>query len=166
MQPVSASGLRERKKRETRLALAGAARELVLARGLDAVTIDDIAVAADVSPRTFFNHFASKEEAIVGIDPGALAEMADDLRARPAGEPPRDALRAVLVSGVDTEAMVRRWEQRNELVRRYPALLPRYLEGIVQLEEALAAALADRLGTDLARDPAPRVLAAAALAIV
>jgi AcrR family transcriptional regulator len=63
---IDSPGLRERKRIATRRAIEIAAITLVQKRGLDAVTIDDIAQAADISPRTFFNYFASKEEAIVG----------------------------------------------------------------------------------------------------
>lgn len=97
---------------------------------------------------------------------GRVAEIADELRRRPAGESAVEALRAVLYAEVDVEGMLRRWELRNELVRVYPALLPRHLASMVQIEEALGAALADRLGADSGSDPLPRVLVAAALAVV
>ena len=158
------TGLRERKKRETHRALSGAAMELVRERGLDHVTVHDIAAAADVSVRTFFNYFSCKEEAVVGVDKGILDELAEEVRRRPDGERVVDTLRVVLAAEDDPEAMVRRWQLRNELVRRYPALLPRHLATTVQVEEALAGALAARWGIDPAVDPGPRIFVAAALA--
>jgi AcrR family transcriptional regulator len=62
-------GLRERKRLATRRAIQLAVISVVRERGLDAATIDEIARVADVSPRTFFNYFSSKEEAIVGDSP-------------------------------------------------------------------------------------------------
>ena len=156
--------LRQQKKLETHRALSSAAQELVHERGLESVTIDEIAAAAGVSMRTFFNYFSGKDEAIVGVEPAVLGELADELRCRPAAEGPADALRAVLLA--DVHGMLRRWELRNELVRSYPGLLPRHLTSMVQVEEALAEALADRLGVDPTVDPSPRALVAAALAVV
>jgi AcrR family transcriptional regulator len=159
-------GLRERKKWQTHKALSMAAGELVTARGLEAVTVEDIAAAADVSVRTFFNYFSCKEEAIVGVEPAVLDEMAEELRQRPQDESPAEALRAVLLAEVDADGMLKRWRLRNELVRRYPALLPRYLASMVELEEVLTTALADRIGVDEHEDHRPRVLVAAALAVL
>src|SRR5687768_8989636 len=74
-------GRRERKKLETRRALAHAALHLAAEKGPDQVTIEEIADAADVSVRTFFNYFSSKEEAITNSwDPESLAGFTAQLR--------------------------------------------------------------------------------------
>lgn len=163
---MTGATLRDRKKRDTYRALAEAARQMVASRGLDQVTVEEIAEAAGVSPRTFFNYFSCKEEALVGMEPGFLAELADELRARHPDEAPLAALRAVLGIDADPGATQRRWQVRNELVARYPALVPRHLAALAQVEVVLAGALADRLGLDAARDPGPRLQVAAALAAI
>jgi AcrR family transcriptional regulator len=165
--PPGSPDRRARKKLETWRALAHAARELTAARGLEAVTVEDIADAADVSVRTFFNYFSCKEEAIVGLEPELLAALGADLEARPAEEGPLAALVAVLLS--DTEELpdvARRWVLRAELVRRYPSLLPRHMAGLVELERTLVHALARRLDVDPARDPYPTVLVASVIGVL
>jgi AcrR family transcriptional regulator len=62
-------GLRERKRIATRRAIELAVLKLTAERGFDRVTIDDIGHAAEISPRTFFNYFATKDEALVGDIP-------------------------------------------------------------------------------------------------
>src|SRR5918997_1727322 len=165
MPPSATLGRRDRKKLETHRALSTAARELALARGLDRLTVEDIADAADVSVRTFFNYFSCKEEALVGVEPAVLDELGAELRERPASEGPLEALRAVLATGVDdvTEA-VRRWSLRTELVRRHPSLLPRHLAALAETAAPLVRALPARLGPDPAADPFPAVAVAAAMA--
>jgi AcrR family transcriptional regulator len=71
-------GLRERKRLATRRAIQLAAIGVVRERGIDATTVDEIARVADVSPRTFFNYFSSKEEAIVGDGPELSSTQAQD----------------------------------------------------------------------------------------
>lgn len=95
---TDAGGLRERKKRETRFALSQAAIRLALEHGWDNVTVEDIAVAANVSERTFSNYFATKAEAVVATHVERGRRTAEALRERPAGEPLWDALANAVVA--------------------------------------------------------------------
>lgn len=156
---------REKKRLATLKALATAAIELTLERGPENVTVDQIAERADVSSRTFFNYFSSKEEAIVGVSRDWIESAATSLRARPADEPPVASLAVVLSKGADDpDEAARRWEERNELARRHPSLLPPQLAALVAVEDALSDALAERLGLDPRVDPYPRLVVVAAVA--
>ena len=92
-------GLRERKKRETRSALAWAAVRLAAERGFANVPVEDIAAGAGVSPRTFNNYFSSKAEAIVARHVDRLQAIAAELRARP----PEEELWAAIGEAVVTQ---------------------------------------------------------------
>ena len=81
------TGLRERKKAETRAAISKAVMGLAVERGLDGMTSDDIAAAANVSVRTFHNYFGSKEEALAAAWRSEFQVHVDALRDRPADEP-------------------------------------------------------------------------------
>jgi AcrR family transcriptional regulator len=164
--PLRSVGLRERKKAERYRTIADAARQLTLDRGLDGVSIEDISAAADVSPRTFHNYYSCKEEAIVGIEPSGIAATADYLRSRPPDETPFEALRALILHAPDgLSAVGEQWARRTELLRRHPSLLPFYLAGLAQTEEALVDVLAERMGVDPSRDPVPSLLVSATLAV-
>jgi len=78
------SGLRERKKAETRQQLMYVAIRLFADRGFDRVTVEDIAAAANVSPSTFFRYFDSKAGAVFGLAPRRLAELSAAIETRPA----------------------------------------------------------------------------------
>src|SRR5690348_3677843 len=86
-------GLRERKKQRTRDALVRAALELFATHGYERTTVDDIAAAVDVSQRTFFRYFASKEEVAFFVPRLAESRVVEAVRGRPAGEAPLEALR-------------------------------------------------------------------------
>src|SRR4051812_20849926 len=89
--------LRESKKRETRQRISNVATELFFARGFDAVTVDEIAVAANVSKMTVFNYFARKEDLMLDReDDLKLVFVREALRDRPRGQSPGDALRRLV----------------------------------------------------------------------
>ena len=153
--------VRAAKKRETRRALSGAALRLAAERGLHGFTVEEVASAAGVSPRTFFNYFRSKEAAIIGLDEDELHAVCAELEARPADEGPVEALAATLIPhGPALAEEADAYALRNQLVERYPELLPHHLAVRHQTETALTAALARRLGAS-AYDAYPAVVAAA-----
>ena len=102
--------LRERKKLATRRSLRRIALDLVAERGFTHVTVEDIAEAADVSPRTFFNYFPSKEAALFGADPERIAELRLRVAHDAPGEPVLDALQhaAVYVDDSQVDLLVTR----------------------------------------------------------
>src|SRR5882762_9619482 len=86
-------GLRERKKQKTRDTIARVALELFAERGYEQTTIADIAEAAEVSPRTIFAYFPSKEDILFCDLPEVYARLAQALEQRPEGVTAVDTLR-------------------------------------------------------------------------
>ncbi|MDP2711153.1 MAG: TetR family transcriptional regulator [Solirubrobacteraceae bacterium] len=141
------TGLRERKKRQTRDTIVRVATELFLERGFEATTIADIAAAADIAPRTFFGYFASKEAVVFHDFEEVFATFAERLRGRPAGETAFDAMREWIVEhaaavGLDTEAK-RCWRR---LIRETPALQAHERSNLARFEALLAEGVAADLG--------------------
>ena len=160
-------GLRERKKAETRQALAAAALELAEALGPDGVTVEAIAEAAGVSPRTFFNYFATKEDAVVGMSPAHSSALLADLVARPAGEAPLEALRATaLAAAARLEAGADDWMRRRALFHRHPTLAGRQAARLAEVERGMVEEIARRTGLDPDADPYPALVVAAALGAI
>lgn len=158
-------GLRERKKAETREALASAALRLAVELGPDGVTVDAITDAAGVSARTFFNYFASKEDAILGTTSASTSRLVEELAARPPDEPPLVALRAAMHASVDhLQTDPDDWFARSRLVRSYPELSVRYAARLSALERELVLGIAARTGLDADRDPYPGVVVGATMA--
>ena len=156
---VPVDGLRERKKERTRDAIRDAAHDLFIERGFPGTTIDDIAAAADVSPRTFFRYFASKEEVLFSRFDETLDLLREFLDSRPAGEPVivslREASEQFATLGDDVSADPRTFD----LFRANEALHARYLQSFFRLEAMAAEWIATR--TDLPpEDVLPRTLGA------
>ncbi|MBT9255184.1 TetR family transcriptional regulator [Phycicoccus sp. MAQZ13P-2] len=157
--------LRDRKKEATRQRLHTAAVRLALAHGVQEVTVEQIAAEADVSPRTFFNYFPTKEAALVGADPARTEQLRQAVLARPADESLPQALRAVLtehVRGFEDEPEL--WRMRSELAARVPELEARIAGAGHRLESALVEAAHERAGTDAADDLATGLAARTAMA--
>lgn len=93
---AEAVGLRERKKAQTYDAIIGAALDLFERNGYDTTTIEEIAEAADVSPRTFFRYFDAKVETVMGHKDDRGSELGSLIAARPPGESPIEAFRQVM----------------------------------------------------------------------
>jgi AcrR family transcriptional regulator len=143
-------GLRERKKRATRDGIAATARRLFAERGFDDVTVAEIAVAADVSEKTVFNHFASKEDLVFAGGDARLAQLQADIAQRPPGTSVLDVFRASSEAMLD---IVAAGETEHSLVvprivRDSPALQERLTAGWEQEAAALAAAIAEATGAD------------------
>jgi AcrR family transcriptional regulator len=157
------SGLRERKKLATRLALHEAALRLVAERGLDGVTVEDVAERAGVSARTFFNYFPSKDDAVLGLDPTAAARQVDAFQARPAAETALQALRAVArQQAAEMAQETELWPLRLRVIEAHPVLVGRLAAAFGESERALAEAIAERTGTRSDVDVHPTLLAGVA----
>ncbi|GEK81005.1 TetR/AcrR family transcriptional regulator [Agrococcus baldri] len=161
-------GLRERKKQLTHRTIADAAFSLVTERGLDHVTVDQIADRAFVSPRTVSNYFTSKEAAIVAANNNAPIELLIGIEDRPADEAPLETLRVVLTGSVRgwSKQQLQALKAKEAMVAEYPALLPHRMAQWDELEDAIREAIAERLEADPETEALPRLIAGAATAAV
>ena len=160
---VALPGLRERKLARTRAQLTEAADRLFASRGFAAVTVEDICAEVDVSPRTFFRYFHSKEDVVFdGIQPcldQTLAALAD----RPASEDAYEALSQALVGVVANPGVERELLRVHLIVRSSPELTGPSLEHFRALQDELMQLMAVRLpGT--ATHSVARLLTAVAFA--
>lgn len=165
---AAAGGLRERKRIQTRERLTEAAMALFLERGFEATTLDDIAAAADISRRTFFHYFASKEDvvfawqdqqssallaAVADVEPaGSLLEVAEAAILAVVGGMAHDQALAVARLVHTTPALMARDQLKNLVMEQAlgEALARRFAGGVEALETGLAAMMAvgaARVGT-------------------
>src|SRR5690349_18754001 len=96
-QPEAVEGRRERKRRQTRERIEQAAMTLFLERGFDATTIEEITEAADVSKRSFFDYFPSKEEVVFAWQDSFADRLMAAIAARPAAESSVKAVEEALI---------------------------------------------------------------------
>lgn len=152
-----------------RAEVAAVVQNLVLERGYEETTVDDICAAAEISRSTFFRYFPTKEDAFFGDTVGAGEYLRDALAARPPEEAPWAAMRRAL------DALIDQYEGHDERTRRFtrlvlstPALAARRREKNAQWYELLRPEIARRLGADPddASDPRPHAVIAAALGCV
>ncbi|TDC57584.1 TetR family transcriptional regulator [Actinomadura sp. KC345] len=161
-------GRRERKKQRTREALVDAAFALFAEKGFDATTVEEIADAVDVSSRTFFRYFASKEDVALTFQEEQTRAVMAALNERPADEPIMTALRRAVVGiaraceagelGFDPG----RFQCLMSMMNASPALMASSLEHAQRKQAILIEFVAERLGADPAADLRPHVIAAAA----
>ncbi|TCC24525.1 TetR family transcriptional regulator [Kribbella speibonae] len=155
-------GRRERKKAEIRARISEIATALFLERGFDAVSVSEVAEAADVARPTVFAHFARKEDLLFDRYPEAEALMVAAIDERPAGTSAVQALSSLLVGLADEghplSAMRGQFRRFWEVVAESRALQSRARELLEQIEQAIAVAMAR---TDV---PEPHLTAALAVA--
>ena len=140
------------------------ALDLATEHGLEALTVEAIAQEAGISPRTFFNYFSHKEDALVTDAATAATALHSAIVERPVEESPLHAIRAVitehdLFSLMNTDRD--RTRARQRLVQQHPTLTSRQLTQHALMEQTLQDAVAERLGTDPESDLRPALVAGA-----
>jgi AcrR family transcriptional regulator len=152
-----ATGLRERKKQETRAALVRAGLELFVERGYDETTLAEIAAAAGVSTRTIFAYFPGKEDILFSTMVTMRDALVAALAERPAGTDALATLREFILSSAHEKSELD--HRLGEVIARDATLSSHKRARMAELQEVLAAAIADDLGVG-ADDLRPQVAAA------
>ncbi|MET8191725.1 MULTISPECIES: acyl-CoA-like ligand-binding transcription factor [unclassified Streptomyces] len=160
-------GLRERKKRATRDALADVALRMAADRGIENVTVEAVTDAVGVSARTFFNYFPCLEDAVTRPDPDTAERARRAVLDAPMELSALHALREAIGRELaHIEEDHERWELQTAALRKSPSLLPGFLAAQGADERALVAVVAERLGQDPESDLTPRLLTHVTIAAV
>jgi AcrR family transcriptional regulator len=154
-------GLRERKKRAAREAIATTARRLFAERGFDAVTVAEVAAAAQVSEKTVFNYFPTKEDlAFAGREEG-IAQFVTAIAERAGTDSVLDVFRAmthtvldVFVAGGDEDLLA-----VAKIIRGSRALQERLTVGWESGAAAITAVVAETSGAGDDDDLMPAIVA-------
>lgn len=164
-------GLRERKKEKTRLAILDAALDLFLEQGYDSTTVDQIAGSVEISSRTFFRYFTSKDHLVLWFHDHGEEIMLETLRSRPADEPSFTALihglRAVVrdMEGSTPEDTTRFLKLRR-LMEENPHLVGQSVARGAATERRLAVEIAARRNVDVTTDQRTHLIVAFAMSIL
>ena len=162
-------GLRERKKRRTRELITEAAWRLFAERGFDAVTVADVAAAAEVSPATVFNYFGTKEDIVYSRMEAFEEELLAAIRDRPAGDSILEAFSRFvlqergLLAETDPESAAR-LATITRVITESPTLLGRERRIYARYADSLAGLIAAETGAD-ALDPEPWVVGNALIGV-
>ncbi len=161
-------GLREQKKARTRERLVKIALSLFEERGFDEVTVEEIADAAVVSPRTFYRYFGTKEAVLYDGQDDQLALLHDVITSQPPEEPPLAAIRAGVLVLARQAAATAELSLRRARISGSTSSLGEYQRTalVPRWEEALTRAVAERLGVDPATDVRPLLLAGIGLTVM
>lgn len=171
-QPAAESQRRERKKRQTRDALLHAALRLFDAKGYEHTAVREITDAVDVSERTFFRYFASKEDLALSFIRDSTDAFVRELAARPSAEPPFAALASAFRASIraftadEQHAAEASYLLVIKLIDTTPSLLAALLRYMHDRDDELVRVLAAREGVDPDTDRRPRVAVLAYGALV
>ncbi|MFC4114774.1 TetR family transcriptional regulator [Nonomuraea zeae] len=146
-------GLRERKKEKTRLALLDAALSLFLEQGYESTTVEQIAGVVDVSPRTFFRYFTSKDHLVLWFHDHAEEILLETLESRPPEESPFTAMMHAIRAVIDdlegaTPEESDRFQKLRRLMDEHPHLVGQSVARGAHTERRLAEMVAARRGTE------------------
>jgi len=137
--------LRERQSAETWLSIHHAAVELVRSHGLQRSTVQAIAARADVAPRTFFNYFPTKEDAILGLGVPEVPQQALTAFREDTGGRAFDRLVRLLLAVVQSALRPEiPFEERQELMRAHPELHQRLMAHVTSAETLVHELLSDQ----------------------
>ncbi|UMP07068.1 TetR family transcriptional regulator [Amycolatopsis sp. EV170708-02-1] len=159
-------GLRERKKQRTREALIDAAQALFCTNGFEATTIDQIAESVEVSSRTFFRYFASKEDVALALADEQITVVLKAFAAQPAHLPVLTAMRTAAVEIMRTYETDTRFHRLQNVISVNPALTAARIDRATARFDEAARLIGGRMGVDPAADPRPYLVASVALCAV
>jgi AcrR family transcriptional regulator len=144
---VARRPLTERRMARTRRELADAAARMFIERGYDATTVEDIVAEVEISARTFFRYFGSKEEVVASLWRYGVEETVAALRSVPNERPLQEALRAAVTASCQHAAEnPARTRSFLRMVRDTPTLRARRMQEALRQQQSLAACLGERLG--------------------